>query len=107
MLIVGRGPSLQPFLSGTLPNPYLELRNSTGAIIDFNDQWKDVDGPSTGLQSKLVEPIPGFRPPPLPGVEQYENESVIWPTLVGGTYTAVFRDAGGSSGIGLIEAYEY
>lgn len=105
VLIIGRGPSL-PFVGGTLPNPYLELRNSAGALITSNDQWKEIDFYSTGLEDKLVEPIPGFMPPPKAD-EQYLDESAMWPTLTPGSYTAILRDSAGASGIGLIEFYEY
>jgi hypothetical protein len=107
ILSFGRGPSLQRFgLTGTLPDPYLELRNDAGGLIDSNDQWKDIDGVSTGLERKLVEPNPGFMPPPKEP-EQYLNESALWPTLQTGSYTVILKDAHGASGIGLIEFYEY
>lgn len=108
ILSFGRGPSLQRFgLTGTLPNPYLEFHevlNGIDTIIANNDQWKDIDGPSTGLEDKLV--AAGFMPLPyLP--EQYLNESALWPTLRPDSYTAILKDAGNASGIGLIEFYEY
>jgi hypothetical protein len=109
ILAFGRGPSLPLLgLTGTLPDPYLEFRNGAGGLIDSNDQWKDIDGSSTGLQQKLYEqPVPGFMPGPNPGVEQYENESALWPTLQTGSYTAILKDAHDADGIGLIEFYEY
>jgi hypothetical protein len=110
ILFFGRGPSLQlSGLTGTLPDPKLELhqdQNGVDTIIDSNDQWKDIDGSTTGLQDKLVEPHPGFMPDPKED-EQYEDESVLWPTLQTGAYTAILKDANGSNGIGLIEFYEY
>jgi hypothetical protein len=96
VLAFGKGPSLP--LSGVLPNPYLELKDGTGATIAANDQWHDVDGTSTGLEDKLVES--GLAP-------ANSNESTIWPTLRPGFFTATLRDAGGASGIGLVEFYEY
>jgi hypothetical protein len=35
------------------------------------------------------------------------RESALWPTLRPGAYTTVLRGAGGSTGIGLIEFFEY
>lgn len=106
VLSFGRGPSLQRFgLTGLLPNPYLEFHqviDDEDTIIAYNDQWKEIDGPSTGLEDKLVE----ARFMPEPNVEQYLNESALWPTLQPDSYTAILRDAGGASGIGLIEFYE-
>jgi hypothetical protein len=107
ILSFGRGPSLQRFgLTGTLPDPFLEFRNAAGGLIEDNDQWKEIDGPSTGLQQKLVEEHPGFMPVPKAD-EQYENESALWPTLQTGSYTVILKDAQDASGLGLIELYEY
>jgi hypothetical protein len=108
LLMFGRGPSLNGFVSGTLPDPYLELHqniNNQDTIIDFNNEWKDLDGSTTGLEDKLVEPHPGFMPPK--GEDQYESESALWPTLQTGTYTAHLKDANNATGLGLIEFYEY
>ncbi len=96
ILSFGKGPSLP--VTGTLGNPYLELHDATGAIIAANDQWKDIDGTSTGLEDKLNES--GFAPSSL-------NESALWPTLRPNAYTAILKGAAGGSGIGLIEFYEY
>ena len=105
ILSLGRGPSLAAAgVNGVLPNPALELHDSTGAIVAFNDQWKDIDGTSTGLEDKLVEA--GFRPPPT-AAEQYLNESNVWPTLRPGAFTAILRDAGNATGIGIVEFYEH
>jgi hypothetical protein len=108
LLMFGRGPSLNGFVSGTLPDPYLELhqiQNNQDTIIDFNNEWKDVDGSTTGLEDKLIEPHPGFMPPK--GEDQYESESALWPTLQTGSYTAHLKDANNATGLGLIEFYEY
>lgn len=103
VLSFGRGPSLQRFgLTGLLPNPYLEFHqviNDEDTVIAYNDQWKEIDESSTGLEDKLVEA--GFTFP-----AQYLNESALWPTLQPDHYTAILRDADGASGIGLIEFYE-
>ena len=96
ILAFGKGPSLP--LAGTLPNPYIELKNGAGATIAANNQWQDIDGSSTGLQEKLVHS--NFAP-------SNGNESAVWPTVPPGFYTAILRDAGGASGLGLVEFYEY
>jgi subtilisin family serine protease len=99
VLSFGKGPSLAlSGLSGTLPNPYLELHDGSGAIVVANDQWQDIDGSSTGLEDKLNES--GFAP-------ANGNESAVWPTLRPGFYTSILRDANGASGLGLVEFYEY
>jgi subtilisin family serine protease len=99
LLSFGKGPSLAlSGLSGTLPNPYIELHDGSGATIASNDQWQDIDGSSTGLEDKLNES--GFAP-------ANGNESAVWPTLQPGFYTSILRDANGASGLGLVEFYEY
>lgn len=84
--------------AAVLPNPYLELHDVSGAIIAANDNWRDMDGSSTGLEDKLTESM--FAP-------TNNNESAIWPTLRPGQYTAILRDTTGSQGIGLVEFYEF
>jgi subtilisin family serine protease len=99
LLSFGKGPSLAlSGLSGTLPNPYLELHDGSGATVVSNDQWQDIDGSSTGLEDKLNES--GFAP-------ANASESAVWPTLKPGFYTSILRDANGASGLGLVEFYEY
>jgi hypothetical protein len=96
----GIGPSLaQHGISGVLANPYIELHSSTGALIGSNDQWRDVDGSSTGLEDKLVEK--GFAP-------TSDNESVLWPTLTQSLgNTTILKGVNNGTGIGLIEFFEY
>lgn len=84
-----------------LNNPYLELYDGTGALIATNDQWRTIDGSSTGLEDKLVES--NFAP-------TNENEAALWPTLRPGHYTAILRDPyanANASGVGLVEFFEY
>jgi hypothetical protein len=96
LLCFGKGPSIP--VGGTLPNPNLQLKDGAGATIASNNQWQDIDGSSTGLQDKLNEA--GFAPTSV-------NESAIWPTLKPGFFTAILSDAGGASGLGIVEFYEY
>lgn len=84
-------------VASVLPNPYLELHSATGMIAS-NDQWRTIDGSSTGLEDKLVES--NFAP-------INENEAAIWPTLRPGQYTAILKDAGSGDGIGLVELFEF
>ena len=84
-------------VAAVLPNPYLELHGS-GGLIAANDQWRTIDGSSTGLEDKLV--ASSFAP-------TNENESALWPTLRPGHYTAILRDGGNGNGIGLVELFEF
>jgi N-acetylneuraminic acid mutarotase len=85
------GPSLP--LPGALPNPILELRNSSGALIQSNDNWRNDQEPeivATGI-------------PP-----SNDLESAIVATLPanGSAYSAVVRGVGNGTGIGLVEVYD-
>ncbi|MEY2521398.1 MAG: thermitase [Verrucomicrobiota bacterium] len=104
LLILGKGPSLTAFnLSGVLSDPQLEARDSGGALLASNDQWQTIDddsGSGHALEEKLSPSYSGFAPANL-------AESVLWPTFRPGGYTVILSGANGSTGIGLIEFYEY
>src|SRR6476469_1850361 len=86
------GPSLAQFgLTNVLPDPTLELHDSTGAIIATNDDWQDAAN-SQSIPSAL-------RP-------ANELESAIFATLNHGAYTAVLRGYHNGMGIGLVEVYD-
>jgi hypothetical protein len=85
------GPSL-PF-SGSLADPTLELRDSSGALIRSNDNWRDDQEaeiiattipPGNDLESAIVAILPA-------------NNSA---------YTATVRGANNGTGIGVVEAYD-
>jgi predicted methyltransferase MtxX (methanogen marker protein 4) len=87
------GPSLGNFgISGALQDPTLDLVNSNGDVIRSNNDWKESQQneiTATGLQ-------PGD-----------DRESALIESLPAGSYTAVVRGAGSSTGIGLVEIYDY
>jgi hypothetical protein len=86
------GPSLAQFgLTNVLPDPTLELHDSTGAVIATNDDWQDASN---------AQSIPAALRPPN------ELESVILTTLNRGAYTAVLRGYNDSTGTGLAEVYD-
>ncbi len=87
------GPSLP--LAGALADPVLELRNSSGALIRSNNDWRDdpiqeseinATGipPSNDLEAAIVETLPAN----------------------GSAYTAIVRGANNGTGIGVVEAYD-
>jgi subtilisin family serine protease len=132
VLMRGKGPTLPSSITGRLQDPQLDLRDVGGALLDSNDSWTTIDGPlqlrgngtierGDALEEELVEanwfscidePV---YPEPChhPGASQRNytaetvRESALWPTLRPGAYTTVLRGAGGSTGIGLIEFFEY
>ena len=75
---------------GALQDPVLELYQA-GQLVAFNDNWRDT-------QQGEIE---GSTIPPT-----NELESAIVHTLAPGFYTAVMKGKDGSSGIGVVEAYD-
>ena len=84
------GPSLAP-LPGRLADPTLELRDGAGALILSNDNWMD---------SQAQEIIDTGIPP------SSNLEAAIVATLAPGSYTAIMRGAGNTTGIGVVEVYD-
>jgi hypothetical protein len=87
------GPSLSSFFPGALADPILELRDSSGALIRSNDNWRSDQeaeiiattvAPSDDLESAIVETLPAN----------------------GSNYTAIVRGANNGTGIGVVEAYD-
>jgi hypothetical protein len=94
VLIRALGPSLKVNgtpIQGRLEDPTLELHDKNGALITFDDNWKDKqrgDIEATGL------------------APTDDRESAIAKRLNVGSYTAVMRGKNDSTGIGLIEVYD-
>jgi N-acetylneuraminic acid mutarotase len=82
------GPSLQ--VANPLQNPALELRDSNGGLIAENDNWRSSQQDEI-IQAQLAP--------------THDLESAILRTLPAGTYTAIVRGVGNTSGVGLVEAY--
>ncbi len=84
------GPSLATAgITNALADPTLELLNSQGLRISFNDNWMTTRYPveATGI-------------PPAD-----THESAIVRTLPPGGYTLIVRGKNGSTGVALVEAY--
>jgi len=85
------GPSLAKLgVPGVLADPTLEVYDSTGKLIDQNDNW-------TTLPSGTVPA--GFEP-------SNPAEAVVVASLAPGSYTAVLRSADGTQGNALCELYD-
>ncbi len=76
-------------LAAKLVDPMLELHSAT-ALVAENDNWNST---RSDVLSSGVSPTD-------------EHESAIVATLQPGTYTAVLRGAGGTTGIALVELYD-
>ena len=85
------GPSLAAVgVANPLQNPTLELFDSDGTQIAFDDDWKDS-------QQAEIEDA-GLAP-------SDDRESAIAADLTPGAYTAIVRGKDNTSGVGLMEVY--
>jgi uncharacterized repeat protein (TIGR03803 family) len=96
VIVRAMGPSLAALgIQEALQDPNLELYNSSGTMIASNDNWKTrPDG--TSQQGE----IEATAIPP-----QNDLEAALVQTLVPGSYTAIMRGTGNTTGIAVVEAY--
>ncbi|HEX8489388.1 MAG TPA: PQQ-dependent sugar dehydrogenase, partial [Chthoniobacterales bacterium] len=89
------GPSLQQAnVPDPLPDPFLELRAGDSTLITSNNNWKENTlAQQQDITSNQLAP-------------SNDSESAIVATLQPGTYTAIIRGQGNSSGVGLLEVYD-
>jgi hypothetical protein len=91
VLLRAIGPSLGNVgITNALPNPILELRDSNGALLLANDNWKDQQ--RTAIEQTGIPPAE-------------DSESAILADLPPGAYTAVVASKDGASGTALVEIY--
>ncbi len=93
VLIRALGPTLTQFgVAGVLQNPYLELRDGNGNLVEANNDWQQSPEAATIIaDSKAPSNV---------------MESAMARTLSPGNYTALVSGAGGTTGTGLIEVYD-
>ena len=85
------GPSLGGAGVGNpLLDPTLEIHDGSGALIAFDDNWKDLQ------ETEIADD--GLAP-------SDERESAIEATLAPGAYTAIVRGLNDTTGVALVEAY--
>ena len=92
--IRARGPSLadaDPNLQGLLADPFVQLFDSTGTLIDSNDNWQD--------HSSMGDLRTDLRP-------TRTQEAAITRSLAPGAYTAIVRGVGETTGVGIVEVFE-
>ena len=102
-VIIGNGASpimvlraIGPTLAGAgivnpLLDPTIELRNNNGALIGFNDNWKD--GQVQAVNATVLAPTDD------------REAAIVAPILTPGNYTAVVRGKNNTTGVALVEAY--
>ncbi|MGI8957393.1 MAG: beta strand repeat-containing protein [Chthoniobacterales bacterium] len=93
VIVRGIGPSLGGFVNGVLEDPILELHAGDGTIIATNDNWKSEQ--QADIQATGLAPT-------------NDLESAIFATLPGNgaNYTAILKGTQGTTGVGLVEAYD-
>ena len=84
------GPSLAGTMS--LNNPTLELHDSAGQVVAFNDNWVDAPNRQEIIDSTIAP--------------TNDLESAILMTLTPGAYSGVVRGVNNSTGIALAEVYD-
>ncbi len=85
------GPSLGALgVGGALADPTLELHDGNGALVMANESWEETQ--ALDLEAVALAPE-----------DAREAATLGW--LTTGAYTVIVRGSGGSSGVGLIEAY--
>jgi hypothetical protein len=91
VLLRAIGPSLASSgVSNALQDPTLELHDGSGAVIAFNDNWKDSQ--QTEIEATTIPPGD-------------DRESAIVATLAPGNYTAIVRGSNNTTGVALVEAF--
>jgi hypothetical protein len=92
VVIRALGPSLAGFgITDFLADPTLELRSSSGGLLQQNDNWKDTQ--RTEIEATGLQPSD-------------DRESALVTTLVPGNYTALLTGKGGTTGVGTVEVYD-
>ncbi|MEO6970343.1 MAG: hypothetical protein ABI217_05570 [Chthoniobacterales bacterium] len=82
------GPSLA--VTGKLADPTLELHDGNGAVIAFNNNWKDTQ--EAEIIATTVPPTNDF-------------ESAVVMTLPPAAYTVIVSGVNGTTGVALVEVY--
>ncbi|HWM24960.1 MAG TPA: sialidase family protein [Chthoniobacterales bacterium] len=94
VLIRAIGPSLTQFgVPNVLADPVLELNGPGSFVTITNNDWRDDP-----VQEALIKAT-GIPP-------TNDLESAIEARLVPGSYTAIVRGNGNTSGVGLVEVYD-
>jgi hypothetical protein len=89
VIVRALGPSLP--VPGALSDPTLELRDGNGGLIAANDNWRS---------DQEAEIVATTIPP------SNDLESAIVRDLAPGNYTALIRGVNGTTGVGVVEAYD-
>jgi hypothetical protein len=99
VLIRASGPALVPFgVTGTLPDPMLQLFNSSSIALAQNTGWGSAANP--GAIQAAAANVGAFA------WQAGSADSAILITLPPGAYTAQVSGASGDTGVALVEVYD-
>ncbi len=85
------GPDLTALqVPGALENPTLELRDASGTLLAFNDDWRDSQ------EAEIAQ---------TPFAPNDDRDSAISTTLIPSHYTAIVRGRNNATGVALVEVY--
>jgi hypothetical protein len=90
VIVRALGPSLP--VPGALGNPTLELRDGDGALVAFNDDWRDDPLQESEINATGIPPT-------------NDLESAMVKNLAPGSYTAIVRGLDDTTGVAVVEAY--
>lgn len=104
VLIRGIGPSLTTNgvnpLPGKLEDPFLELRDFNGVLIEYNDDWmNDSLGNPDPVRTTAIQNT-GLAP------NNVKEAAILRDLAVGPSFTAILGGTGDTTGIGLVEVYD-
>jgi hypothetical protein len=86
------GPSLP--VPGKLADPTLELRDVSGTLLEFNDNWVDAPNKQEIINSTI------------PPTDDLESAIVTTLPANNSAYTAIVRGLNDTTGVGLVEVYD-
>jgi hypothetical protein len=94
ILVRALGPTLGDFgVPGVLPDPTLDLVNSSGTVIRTNNNWQDDPLQASAITAAGLAPGHG-------------EEAALVETVAPGSYTAIVRGIGDTpTGVALVEVY--
>jgi hypothetical protein len=112
VLIRAVGPTLASAgVTGALSSPVLSLYTGAGSLIGTNQGWGSSSGQGsgssttggsfTGATAAIMSSVGAFALP------AGSADSAMVATLAPGSYTAEVTGAGGTTGVSLLEVYEY
>jgi hypothetical protein len=90
VLVRAIGPELNGIVPDPLQDTTLELRDASGSLIHFNDDWR------TTQERQITETT-------VPPTD--DREAAIVATLNPGNYTAIVRGKDNATGVALVEVY--